>query len=275
MILFPNCKINIGLHVVAKRSDGYHNLETVFFPVLLQDALEIVQSDTHEEANVSFTTSGLTLGIKEDDNICVKAYQLLKKDFPRLPVVKIHLHKVIPPGAGLGGGSADGAFMLLGLAKKFSLALSQNQLIEYALQLGSDCPFFIINKPLFAQSRGEVLSEIELKLKGYKIIIVNPKIHIDTAWAFSQIKPQVGKVSLQEAVQKNIEDWNESIVNDFEEPVFKVYPSIGTIKKILYQSGAVYASMSGSGSTVYGIFKKDDMPVLSFPNEYFVQTFIV
>lgn len=251
MILFPNCKINLGLNITNKREDGYHNLETVFLPIPFTDVLEILPSDSFE-----FTATGLL--INTDDNLCSKAYNLLKQDFPNLPLVKMHLHKAIPLGAGLGGGSSDASFTLRLLNEKFNLNINTEKLIGYALQLGSDCPFFIINKPCIATGRGEILQPINIDLSNYKILIVNPGIHIDTKWAFSKITPKQPSVSIKEIVSQPIETWKEQLQNDFEVPVFAEYPGIAKIKTNLYRQGAVYASLSGSGSTVYGIFKKDD-----------------
>ena len=253
MIVFPNCKINLGLHILNKREDGFHNLETVFYPVDLKDALEIIPAPN---STIEFSGSGLTVEGKEADNICIKAYQLLKRDFPQLPVIKMHLHKAIPMGAGLGGGSADGAFTLQVLNKKFNLRLSVQQIIDYALQLGSDCPFFVINKPCYATSRGELLEGINITLADYKIVIINPRIHINTGWAFSKIIPVVPKKSIQEIILQSILTWKDELINNFENPVFEKYPEIKNIKEELYNMGAVYAAISGSGSTVYGIFEK-------------------
>jgi len=269
MIVFPNCKINLGLYILQKRTDGFHDLETIFCPVGLLDALEIIQNPAPQLIEVEFTTSGLKIDTEE--NICVKAYQLLKKDFPELACIKMHLHKVIPLGAGLGGGSSDGASALLLLNKKFNLGLSERQLIGYALNLGSDCPFFIKNKPCYATGRGEVLEEINLDLINYKIVLVNPKIHINTAFAFSKIKPDNTRASLKQIIQQPVSEWKNILKNDFEETVFNKYPEIKTIKHQLYQQGAVYCSMSGSGSTVYGLFEKSSQPQLSFPKGYFVK----
>jgi 4-diphosphocytidyl-2-C-methyl-D-erythritol kinase len=266
MISFPNCKINLGLHILNKREDGFHNLETFFFPLLLHDALEIIQA---EKSN--FNSSGLAVPGLAEDNICLKAYRLLKKDFPAIPTVSIHLHKAIPMGAGLGGGSADGAFTLKLLNEKINLNLSTAQLISYALQLGSDCPFFILNKPCFATGRGEILEPVSIDLSKYKFIIINPGIHVNTGWAFSQITPGIPEKSIKEIIQQPVETWKEELKNDFEEPVFNSYPEIKNIKDELYKQGAVYASMSGSGSTVYGIFKKDTGISLTFPSNYFVK----
>ncbi len=268
MIVFPNCKINLGLHIIRKRPDGFHDLETLFYPVFLQDALEVITSESAEA--VRFTQSGLSI---EDggDNICVKAYHLLKKDFPQLPSIQMHLHKAIPIGAGLGGGSADGAFTLLLLNNKYQLQLTEQQLITYALQLGSDCPFFIKNKPCLGSGRGEDLQEVALDLSAYKIVIVHPGIHINTGWAFSQLQPAPPVLPLAEVFKKPIPEWKQWLVNDFEGPIFKQYPEIQACKETLYQMGAVYASMSGSGSTVYGLFKKEATLSFSFPAHYYVK----
>jgi len=266
MVIFPNSKINLGLNIVSRRNDGYHDIETVFFPILLKDALEII-----EKENPEFSTSGFPIKGEPGDNLCLKAYELLKKDFPNLPAVQMHLHKAIPMGAGLGGGSADGAITLKLLNKKFGLSLWHKQLMDYSLQLGSDCPFFILNKPCFATGRGDVLEPIELTLSSYKIFIVHPGVHISTSWAFSTIKPSVPAKSIKEIVIQPIKTWKEELKNDFEIPVFAQYPELKKIKDELYNAGAVYASMSGSGSSVYGIFEKDTKVSISFPGDYFVK----
>ncbi len=185
MIVFPNCKLNLGLHILGKRPDGFHNLETVFYPLPIQDALEIIQHPS-SNTDIEFSASGLPVDGNTTDNICVKAYHLLRQAFPDLPAVKMHLHKTIPMGAGLGGGSADGAFALTLLNKKFNLGLDEQALIGYALALGSDCPFFIKNTACYATGRGEVLEELQLDLSAYTFAIVNPGIHINTGWAFAQ-----------------------------------------------------------------------------------------
>ena len=267
MVLFPNCKINLGLNIVNKRSDGYHNIETVFLPIQLKDALEVIEKEEFE-----FSSTGLSIEGEIEKNLCVKGYHLLKKDFPYLSNVQMHLHKAIPMGAGLGGGSSDGAFTLKLLNKKFELNLSEKQLIDYSLKLGSDCPFFIVNKPCFATSRGEILEPIALDLSTYKIVIVHPDIHVSTAWAFSNINPQGPVKSIQQIIQQPILTWKNELSNDFETPVFKKYPEIKKIKDELYDSGAIYAAMSGSGSAVYGIFRKEKAISLSFPKNYFVKT---
>ena len=274
MVLFPNCKINLGLHVIRKRNDDYHDIETVFYPVPFQDALEVIQNDEPGEKNIQFSTSGLTVQGKNEDNLCIKAYQLLKKDFSQLSPIKLHLHKTIPTGTGLGGGSADGAFTLKLLNQKFDLGLSTEQLLDYALQLGSDCPFFIINKPCYATGRGEVLETIQLDLSPYKLIIVNPGIHVSTVEAFSLITPTLPSGSIKKIIHQPIESWRTGLKNDFEEPVFKKYPEIKQIKDELYKAGAVYASMTGSGSTVYGILEKNIKMNLVFPENYFIKELI-
>ncbi len=256
MLVFPDCKINLGLHILNKREDGFHNLETVFYPIGINDALEVILSPG---AGLQFSQTGLMVDGNEAGNICIKAYHLLKKDFPHLPAIKMHLHKAVPIGAGLGGGSADGAFALQLLNTEFKLGLSKQQLIEYALLLGSDCPFFIINQPCYATGRGEILEPIQLNLSSYKIAVINPGIHINTSWAFKQLqrttKPE-GHNSLKEAITKPLYKWKEFLINEFETVVFAAHPEIKFIKDKLYDMGALYASMSGSGSTVFGIFER-------------------
>jgi 4-diphosphocytidyl-2-C-methyl-D-erythritol kinase len=265
MISFPICKINLGLHIVGKRSDGYHNLETIFYPIALKDALEIIQAD-----EFSFKATGIVVDGDPAKNLCVKAYNLLKQKYD-LPPVHMHLHKAIPLGAGLGGGSSDGAATLLLLNQKFQLKLSTNELIDLALQLGSDCPFFIISEPCIASGRGEVLQPIAVPaLKDFRIVIVNPGIHVNTGWAFSQIKPTPVSHSLSDIIAQPITSWKESLKNDFEEAVFTPYSAIKNIKDELYATGALFASMSGSGASVYGIFDKKVLPDLKFPQHYFV-----
>ena len=259
MIVFPNCKINLGLHILGKREDGYHNLETVFYPLHLTDVLELLP--TKENSNsFSFSQSGLTVEGSSSDNLCVKAYQLLKKDFPFLPAMKLHLHKAIPMGAGLGGGSADGAYTLSLLNDKFFLQLDQKTLLQYAAALGSDGPFFIINKPCYAGGRGELLEPVPISLKGYHIVLINPGIHISTAWAFAQLTPALPENDLRKIIAAPIDTWRPDLKNDFEGPVFQAHPEIGNIKETLYQRGAIYAAMSGSGSSVFGIFREPCNP---------------
>jgi 4-diphosphocytidyl-2-C-methyl-D-erythritol kinase len=263
VVLFPNCKINLGLHVTGKRADGYHDLETVFYPVAIKDALEIIPSQSF-----SFQNTGLPVNGTIDDNLCVKAYHLLEKDFPDLHPVTIHLHKTIPMGAGLGGGSADGAFMLTMLNKQFQLQLSEEKLISYALQLGSDCPFFIVNQPCFATGRGENLTRVELDLSSYRIVLVNPGIHVSTKEAFARLTPARPTKGISEIIKQPIASWKNELVNDFEKNVFDLYPAIKSVKEQLYEMGALYASMTGSGSTVFGIFEQTSNLEFSFPESY-------
>lgn len=249
MVRFPNCKINLGLHITGKRRDGFHELETVFYPVPLTDILEVVSATT-----LQFQSTGLDIPGNPASNLCLKAYQLLKKDFPQMPPVQMHLHKIIPMGAGLGGGSADGAFALKLLNERYQLNLTTDQLMAYAAKLGSDCPFFIMNTACYATGRGEILTPINLDLSGYRFVIVHPGIHINTKWAFEQIKPSLPTKSIKEIIQLPIEDWKHYLSNDFEAPIQQNYPAIETIKLALYNDGALYASMSGSGSAVFGIY---------------------
>ena len=268
MIRFPACKINLGLHILEKRADSYHNLETVFHPVHIHDALEILPLSN--EAKPQLSLSGLPVSGDENSNLCIKAWQMVKRDFPQLPSVNIHLHKAVPMGAGLGGGSADGAAALMMLNDMFNLQLSSESLARYALQLGSDCPFFIYNKPLFATGRGETFLPVNINLNGCYFYIVNPNIHINTGEAFSQLKYVNHASSLLKIIEQPIEIWRNILVNDFEEGIVKMHPVVADVKRRLYRHGAVYAAMSGSGSTVFGIFKKQPQ-LLSFPASFFTK----
>jgi len=244
MIVFPNAKINIGLNIIEKRPDGFHNIESCFYPVPWFDALEVI-----ETKKFSFNSSGAD--IPGDGNICISAYELLKPDF-NLPAISIHLHKNIPVGAGLGGGSADGAFMLKLLNDKFSLSLSTKQLQDYAGQLGSDCPFFIDNKAMFIEGTGDIFSKINIDLKGLYIVIIYPQIHVDTNSAYRIISPSGSSTDLKNVLQKNsCRDWPKQVANDFEKHADN---TILQLKDNLYAQGALYASMTGSGSAVYGLF---------------------
>ena len=274
MICFPSCKINLGLRITQKRADGFHALETVFFPISIKDALEIIIDPDTSAAPITFTSSGLAINGEPSDNLCFKAYGLLKNDYPSIPNIKMHLHKKIPMGAGLGGGSSDGAFTLVTLNQLFNLQLSEQALLNYALQLGSDCPFFIINTPAFATGRGEILTPTTVDLSGYSIVIVNPGIAISTKLAFSLITPKVPDNNLAAVIQQPISTWKDVLINDFEQPIFNSFPELANIKETLYQKGAAYASMTGTGSTVYGIFPTSMMDTLSFdfPSHYFIAT---
>jgi 4-diphosphocytidyl-2-C-methyl-D-erythritol kinase len=267
MITFPNCKINLGLNITQKREDGYHDIETVFYPVALRDALEAVKTNSASEPFL-LESSGLAVAGDTTDNLCAKAYGLLKRDFPSLPSLQVHLHKEIPMGAGLGGGSADGAFALQLIDKLCSLNLSQQQLLGYALQLGSDCPFFILNKPCFATGRGEKLTPVELDLSQYRFVLINPNIHISTALAFSNIQPASPQHSIADIIKLPVPEWNGLLVNDFEKHLATTYPAIKSIKDDLYAKGAVYASMTGSGSTVFGMFQYGTLPSLKLQSTW-------
>ena len=255
MITFPNAKINLGLNIIEKRPDGYHNLETIFYPINLQDALEVTRRENGGD-ECTLHISGALLEGEPEDNLVVKAYKLLKKDYPEMLPIDIHMFKHIPAGAGLGGGSSDAAHMIKLLNDKFSLGLTTEQMEEYAAQLGADCAFFVQNRPVFATGIGNVFEPIELSLKGYHIILIKPDIFVSTRDAFAEIKPVRPTVSLKEIVKQPIETWKDSMKNDFEDSVFKKFPEIAAIKDELYDLGAVYAAMSGSGSSVFGIFKE-------------------
>jgi 4-diphosphocytidyl-2-C-methyl-D-erythritol kinase len=252
MIGFPNAKINVGLFITEKRADGFHNLETVFLPVHWCDALEFVISE-----EVQFSQSGISISGDAESNLVMKAYRMLQNDF-NLPSLKIHLHKLIPFGAGLGGGSSDGAFMLSMLNKQFALNLSGSQLESYAARLGSDCPFFIRNTPVFASGRGEIMEPADLSLNNWFILIIKPPLEVPTAKAFQWIVPQKPEHSLKALVKQPVEQWKYSVINQFESSVFQLYPEIMQVKDKLYDLGAAYASMSGSGSCVFGLFS--DLP---------------
>ena len=272
MISFPNAKINLGLNIFGKREDGFHDLETIFYPVKIIDALEIVENTDTEK--ITFTTTGNTVQGDPTDNLCVKAFHLIKNDFPKIPSAKMHLHKNIPMGAGLGGGSSDASAVLLLLNKLFDLNISTKKLHEYALQLGSDCPFFITNKPCFASGRGEQLRAVGIDLSNYKILVVHPAVHVNTALAFQGLEQSNFSLpgELQSNILRDISTWQGTVKNDFELSVFKQFPEIEAIKNKLYEAGAIYSSMSGSGSAVYGIFSKEVvLDKIKFPSHYFCQ----
>lgn len=252
MITFPNAKINLGLHITEKRPDGYHNLETVFYPIPLEDALEVTELTDSTEKCV-LHPSGISIAGEAEDNLVVKAYRQLDKLFD-LPPVQIHLLKHIPSGAGLGGGSSDAAYMLKLLNGKFVLNLTDEQLEEQASKLGADCAFFVRNKPTYAEGIGNVFSSVTLSLKGYRIWVVKPDVFVSTRDAFAHITPRRPDHNLRETIQLPLEMWKDRLVNDFEGSVFPKFPLIGEIKEEMYRQGARYASMSGSGSSVYGIF---------------------
>lgn len=249
MVSFAHCKINLGLRVVEKRKDGYHNIETCFYPVPWYDVLEIIPADT-----MSFTNTGIPISGIPEENLCLRAYHSLKDAF-NIPSVAFHLHKVLPMGAGLGGGSSDAAFTLKMLNDLFTLNQSATQLQQLAAQIGSDCSFFLQDAPMIGSERGDLLSPINVSLKGKYLVVVKPGIHVATAAAYKSVTPEQPNRSLKEILENvNIPDWKTLLKNDFESIVFKQYPAIKEIKEALYRHGASYACMSGSGSSVYGIF---------------------
>lgn len=263
MLDFPNAKINLGLYVTEKRPDGFHNLQTCFYPVRWCDALEVLPSE-----KLQFDMTGLPVPGNPETNLCLKAYKLLQQDYD-LPPVHLHLHKVIPMGAGLGGGSADAAFALRILNQLFELGLEDDALENYARQLGSDCAFFIRNKPVVATGRGDVFTPISLDLSGYTCLIVHPGIHITTAEAYGSIKPQQPSCSMEMLLKQDVKVWKEVLKNDFEEALFPKYPELPRLKEQLYEAGASYAAMTGSGSAVYGLFKEAPANLI-FPAHYAV-----
>ena len=271
MVRFPNAKINLGLHVTAKRQDGFHDLETVFVPIPVRDAVEVIPSPARPGQDpISFSQTGLSVAGKTEENTCVRAWHLLHQDYPGLPTVRIHLHKVIPTGAGLGGGSADGTFMLQMLNDLFALGISNEELAQYALQLGSDCPFFLQNRPCLAFGRGEILEPVDIDLSGYSLLLIHPGIHVQTAAAFTGIKPAIPTIPLGSVIRQPVSTWRDRLSNDFEQTVFAAYPEIARIKELLYELGAVFASMTGTGSAVYGLFSKGKLPEPALPTSYHV-----
>ncbi|TKG94788.1 4-(cytidine 5'-diphospho)-2-C-methyl-D-erythritol kinase [Puteibacter caeruleilacunae] len=251
MITYPNAKLNLGLNVVEKRNDGFHNIETIFLPIGLSDAIEFVES---EDEKVEFSNSGILVDCSAEQNLILKAYELLKADFD-IPGLKVHLHKVIPFGAGLGGGSSDASFMLKSLNSVYNLGLSKEELKVYARQLGSDCAFFIDNVPCFGEGKGDELSAINVSLKGYYLVLIKPDVNVSTPAAYRYVKPVKTTKNLRDLVTLPVEQWKDKIKNDFEDSVFPQFPVIKEIKYKLYNMGATFASMSGSGASVFGIFE--------------------
>lgn len=264
MIAFPNAKINIGLNVTSRRPDGYHNLETVFYPIKISDALEIIRA-----GEMGFEASGLGIPGRTEDNLCLKGYDLLRQDFD-LPPVHLHLHKHIPIGAGLGGGSSDAAFFIKLMNKEFSLGLSNEQMRNYARQLGADCAFFIEGKPVYAFGKGDEFEDVELDLSAYHLALVMPPAHVSTAEAYRGVKPRPADRPLKELITLPVAEWKHFIRNDFEESVFKNHAVIRGVKSALYEAGALYACMSGSGASVFGIFETPpDLSALENDNQVF------
>lgn len=251
MVTFPNAKINIGLFITGKRADGFHNLESCFYPVGWCDVLEILPAE-----KLSFKSTGILIPGNPETNLCLKAYHLIKQDFNISPVM-IHLHKVIPIGAGLGGGSADGAFTIKTLNNLFELHLTLEQMENYARKLGSDCAFFIQNQPKYCFGKGDQFEEIPLNLSGKFTVLINPNIHISTAEAYSGVMPRKPEIDLREILQNPVNQWTNVVKNDFENHLLPKYPAITILKEKLYAHGAAYASMTGSGSTVFGIFEEE------------------
>ena len=259
MITFPQAKINLGLNVVERRADGYHNLETMFYPVPLCDALEVQVIDERfpSEFDCDLKVTGIAVDGDEQRNLVVRTYQLLKQEFPHLPRVHAHLHKGIPTQAGMGGGSSDCAAMLTLLNQEFELGLTKEELIRRAAMLGADCAFFVLNTPAYAEGIGERLQPISLSLRGWYLAVVRPDIPVPTKEAFALITPKHPEISCREVVRRPVEEWREALVNDFEHSVFALHPEIGQVKEQLYKLGAVYSAMSGSGSAVFGLFHEE------------------
>jgi len=258
MITFPIAKINLGLNVVAKRADGYHDLQTVFYPVGIKDALEVQPMDEAfpSATDCDLKVTNISIEGDEQQNLVVRAYRMLKADFPALPRVHAHLWKGIPTQAGMGGGSSDCAYMLRMLNEQFSLHLPVERLIGYAARLGADCPFFIEAKPCYAEGIGERMQAVDLDLGRWWIGVVRPDVPVSTREAFSLIRPHRPAVSCREVVKQPVETWRDLLVNDFEESVFALHPELAAIKTRLYDMGAAYAAMSGSGSALFGLFSE-------------------
>ncbi len=276
MIAFPLAKINLGLNVVERRSDGYHNLETVFYPVPLCDALEIhaMEAGFPSATDCDVKVTGTSIEGDEQRNLVVRAYQLLKQEYPAMPRIHAHLHKAIPTQAGMGGGSSDGAAMMLMLNDYCHLQLSTEELIARAARLGADCPIFILNKPAYAEGIGERLQPIGLSLAGWHLAVVRPPIPVSTKEAFALITPRRPKVNCLDILGLPVEQWRDLLVNDFEQSVFAQHPEIGQVKERLYEMGAVYSAMSGSGSAVFGLFKQPVELESCFP-DMFTRTLIL
>jgi 4-diphosphocytidyl-2-C-methyl-D-erythritol kinase len=265
VISFPNAKINLGLNILSKREDGYHNISSLLYPIGLSDILEVIES-----GKFSFSSSGLAIPGKEEDNLVIKAYRLLKKDFA-LPEVSIHLHKSIPTGAGLGGGSSDGAYMLKMLNTMYELFLDESILEDYALLLGSDCPFFVREESMLVSGRGEMLEKFPVDLEGYHLFLVKPDQAISTREAYQLISPAHPERNIQMILRNQpVDSWGDFLKNDFEKAFFEKLPGCWDIKDKLYDAGAVYASMSGSGSAFFGIFRESPALEGAFPSSWFV-----
>ncbi len=260
MICFPNAKINLGLNIISRRADGYHNIETIFYPIGMKDALEVINSEVClNDDKYRLFQYGDIVECDYANNLVIKAFSIISAERD-LSNIDIHLLKKIPSGAGLGGGSADASFMLKIMNEKFDLGYSVEELMKFAAKIGADCSFFLHNKPAFATGIGDMLETVDLNLEGYHFVVVKPNVLISTKEAYSMIVPAKPSVSLKEIVKKPVEEWSDIMKNDFEIPIFKKYPVICNVKCKLQEMGAIYSSMSGSGSAVYGIF--DSKPEL-------------
>lgn len=260
MLEFPNAKINLGLHVTKKRTDGYHNLETILFPIAIKDALEI-----HDSNEIELTINGAEIPGDINQNLCIRAFKLLERDYS-LPAQHITLLKNIPIGAGLGGGSSDAAALINLLDKKFELGIPVSKKMQYASKLGSDCAFFIENKPVYATGIGNIFEEIELDLKSFKIVVVMPDVHVSTENAYKNIIPRKSDINLKDVIKQPVVTWKENMRNDFEATIFAAHPVIADLKDLMYSHGALFASMSGSGASVFGIF--DQYTPIQLPANY-------
>jgi len=261
MLYYSNAKINLGLNVIEKRNDGFHNIETVFYPIAVEDAMEFVPSEKLE-----LTSSGIEVDCELEDNLIIKAYRLLKNDFDIIPILRFHIHKTIPFGAGLGGGSANAAYTLKALNQFYKLNLSEDELLKYAKQLGSDCAFFIKNTAVYAEGKGDVFTNAQVDLSNYYILLIHPGFGVSTPEAYANIKPEKPIKNCREVLENSVETWKDDLINDFEWSVFQNYPLIEDLKNKLYKKKAVYAAMSGSGSAVFGVFK--EKPLVDEFNEY-------
>lgn len=268
MLVFPNAKLNLGLYVTERRPDGFHSLESVFLPLPWADALEILPASAGQPTNITLT--GRPIPGDPATNLCVRAYELLQADFPHLPPAQIYLHKIVPIGAGLGGGSADAAFALKAANDLFALQLSPEALEDYARRLGSDCAFFIRNKPVLASERGDFFEQVDLNVTGLGCAVAYPNLHISTPQAFARVVPQRPKHPLRAAIAGPLDTWRDTISNDFETALAPEFPVLADIKQQLYAAGAAYASLSGSGSAVYGLWPTAELPILTWPAEFTV-----